>query len=111
MGKKAAALLWNRMRAPVHDGVIDVDTGLTQPNRSFPSYSLNEPDLASRIQVVPLAPLSKWAGVTHGEPYLDPITGTVHVQFAAGADGDVNVLFWDPHSILGPGDADPYNNQ
>lgn len=123
MSKKAGTLLWRRMRAQTHDGVIDCDTGITQVDRSFADMSPGEPPLgvtsasppapgttpASRIQVIPLAPLSAWFGVTHSEPYYDPATGTIHVQFSAGVDGVVNVLFWDPHSLIGPGDADTYN--
>jgi hypothetical protein len=123
MSKKAAALLWNRMRFTVLDGVIDIDTGLTQPNRSFPDYSPGEPPLGtsgvatpapgalppSRIMVIPLAPLSAWQGVTHGEPYYNTTTGTIHVQFSNGVTTEVNGLFWDPHSLVGPGDADTYN--
>jgi len=123
MGRKAAALLWNRMRVEILDGVIDIDTGLTQPNRSFPDYSPGEPPLgvnaavspvagtppASRIQVIPMAPLSDWQGVTHGEPYFNTTTNTIHVQFSNGVQTFINVLFWDPHSLIGPGDADTYN--
>jgi hypothetical protein len=97
------------MRATVSDGTVDIDTGLQQPNQSFPDYSPNEPGLAQRIQVIPLSPIAAWSGVTHGEPYLDPATGTIHVQFSAGSNGTINVLFWDMHAILGPGDADTYN--
>jgi len=123
MSKKAGALLWNRMRVEILDGVIDIDTGLTQPNRSFPDYSPNEPFLgipgaappvagtppASRIQVIPLAPLDVWVTVTHGEPYFNTTTNTIHVQFSNGLTTFINVLFWDPHSLIGPGDADTYN--
>jgi len=123
MGLKAGALLWNRMRFQVLDGVIDIDTGLTQLNRSFPDYSPGEPPLgvnaavspiagtlpASRIMIIPLAPLSDWASVTHGEPYFSTVTNTIHVQFSNGVDVFVNALFWNPHSLIGPGNADTYN--
>jgi len=123
MSKKAGALLWNRMRFEVLDGVIDIDTGLTQQNRSFPDYSPGEPPLGvnaaaspvdgtpppSRIMVIPLAPLSDWQSITHGEPYFSTVTNTIHVQFSNGVQTFVNALFWDPHSLIGPGDADTYN--
>lgn len=108
MSKKAGNLLWNRRRVTVLDGVIDIDTGLTQVQRGFGNMSPNEPNLASRVMVIPLPPLADWAGVTHTEPFLDPVTNTVKVTFNAGLTHDINVLFWDPHSVLGPGDADPY---
>jgi hypothetical protein len=125
MSKKAGALLWNRMRVTLSASVTtDVDTGLTQPNRSFPDYSPGEPPLgvsaavspppgtlpASRVHVIPLAPTNAWAVVTHGEPYFNTVTGTIHVLFdiAAGAP-TINVLFWDPHSMVGPGQAVPYS--
>jgi hypothetical protein len=106
-------------------GTTDIDTGLTQLNKTFADQSPNEPTLGvtatsapslgvpppSRVRVVPLAPTNAWAVVTHGEPYFDPTTETVHVEFAnAGSSIEVNVLFWDPHTIVGPGQADTYNH-
>jgi hypothetical protein len=119
MSKKAGALLWNRQRVTVPaatnggpPGTLDVDTGLTQENKAFAGMSLNEPTFGnpSRIQVVPLSPIPAWATLTHGEPFFNTTTGTIHVVFsnAAGA-ATINVLFWDPHSIVGPGVAVTYN--
>jgi hypothetical protein len=104
----------------------DIDTGLTQLNKAFAGMSPSEPPLgvnatapppdgtlpASRVQVIPMAPLSKWNSVVHGEPYFNTNTNTVHVRFSTTNEGsvtDLNVLFWDPHSIVGPGKADTYN--
>ena len=51
-------------------------------------------------------------------PFLDPATDTIHVQFyprsTSGIEGQIlpstlNVLFWNPHSAIGPGMADPYD--
>jgi len=126
MGLKAGALLWNRRRLTLPAGLdTNIDTGLTQPNRSFESYSPGEPPLgvvaaappapgtppASRIQVVPMSPMANWALVTHGEPYLDTDTNTIHVLFTNGGQTpvNINVLFWDPHSMVGPGEADTYS--
>ena len=130
MSKRAGALNWRRMvvEVPNQIGGVDVDTGLTLPaqERAFLANSENEPrfDLdgvvGSRIQVIPLAPLTEWFAtnpVTHGEPFLDPATDTIHVHFyprsTGGEQGVVvastlNVLFWNPHSSIGPGMAEPY---
>jgi hypothetical protein len=127
MSTKAGTLLWNRQRFALPAGLDTViDTGLTQVNKSFASMSLNEPPLgvttappgppdgttpASRVQVIPQAPLGSWASITHGEPFLDPATGTVKVLFSNNGqqNATVNALFWDPHSMVGPGEADTYN--
>ncbi len=121
MGKKAGALLWARKRFTVPaatefvPGEITIDTGLMQPNTGFGDYSPDEPGLdaagmiGSRIQVVPMVPTSKWSTITHQEPYVDPATGTVKVKFLnTGGAVAINALFWDPHSIVGPGAADRY---
>jgi len=134
MGRRAGSLLWRRMRLFPTGGVLpnfapndsqDIDTGITQVNRNFGDYSPGEPNLgvaassapavhpqtASRVQVVPLAPTVKWAGIVHGEPYFNTVTGTVHVKFTNLGQyyiNDLNVLFWDPHSLVGPGQADTY---
>jgi hypothetical protein len=126
MSTKAGQLLWNRMHLTIPaDDTLNVDTGLTQLNRAFGNSSDGEPTLgveaavppaagalpASRIQVIPLVPTGAWATVTHGEPYFDTDTGTVHVLFANSHeenDAEVNVLFWNPHTSIGPGDADTY---
>ncbi|MGH7177180.1 MAG: hypothetical protein ACREJC_07365 [Tepidisphaeraceae bacterium] len=125
MSANAGNLLWNRARVPVVDGpATDFDTGLKIVNQNWDANSANEPPLgvvvappgptagttpASRVMVIPLPPLAAWSGITHGEPYVDPTTGTVHVQFLSATTTEVNCLFWDPHSILGPGLADTYN--
>lgn len=125
MGLKAGALLWNRQRISLESGVNNIDTGLTQIGRGFENMSKAEPPLgassappgpapgtlpASRIQVIPLSPVTPWADVTHGEPFVNPATNTIWVSFNNSGEDDieVNVLFWDPHSMVGPGDADTY---
>ena len=118
MSKNAGALLWRRMSVFVPGGVVgalgapgDTDTGLTQLNKDFANQSVGEPGFGSpsRIQVVPLAPTSVWNFVTHTEPVFDPTTETIHVLFSnSGPPVTVNVLFWDPHTAVGPGEADTY---
>jgi hypothetical protein len=121
MGKKKGALLWNRQAITLPPGDTDEhDTGLAQPNTGFGDYSPNEPSLepslgpagpiGSRIQVVPLAPLGPWATVVgHSEPYVND-DGKIVVDFhnSYQTEVSINVLFWDPHSMIGPGDADRY---
>jgi hypothetical protein len=128
MGTKAGALLWNRQRITLPAGDTTIDTGLAQVNKGFADMSPGEPPLgvtiappgppdgttpASRVQVIPQAPLGPWNSITHGEPFVDPATGTVKVTFVNGgrAPEEINVLFWDPHSIVGPGEAETYNPQ
>jgi hypothetical protein len=127
MSTKAGNLLWNRRRVSVGPGATNIDTGLRQANMSFDASSDGEPPLgisgvappaggslpASRVQVIPLAPIGEWtsAAISHSEPWFNTATGTVFVTFVSGNEGqaDINVLFWDPHTLMGPGDADTYN--
>lgn len=125
MSTKAGNLLWNRQRITVGPNSTDVNTGLRQANRSFEASSVGEPPLgiagvaapadgalpASRVQVIPLAPTPEWADVTHSEPWFNTATGTVFVTFATTNESTstINVLFWDPHTLMGPGEADTYN--
>lgn len=127
MSVKAGQLLWHRVQINLPVFVSEWDTGLTQLNRAFGNSSAGEPvfgdtpfpadpDAGSRIQVIPLAPLSAWAGVLVAEPFFDPTTQTVHVLFGNfGPGGDVapqpttiNVLFWNPATLIGPGKAMRY---
>ncbi len=120
---KAGNLLWHRMRVTI-TGTQDVDTLVTQNVKIFDAP--NEPSMgvveagatppaagtppASRIEVIPMAPLAAWANITHSEPYFDATTGTMHVTFVnGGAPAEINVLIWDPHSLIGPGQADTYH--
>ncbi len=112
MSTKAGALLWNRKSLVLAAGANDVDTGLTQLNTGFSNSSVNEPGFGtpSRIQVMPLAPTASWSQITHSEPVFNTTTKTIHVVFTvAGQEGTtVNVLFWDPHTAVGPGNAHIY---
>ena len=134
MGKKAGSLLWRRARIALTAASTDFDTGLTQLSKPFQDMSSGvagsqdsgEPTMGvvgtvspapgttpvSRIMVVPLAPTSAWTSVTHGEPYFHSGTQTVHVLFTNSSSPlttqTINVLFWDPHSIDGPGMGHTY---
>lgn len=127
MSNKAGNLLWNRERLTLTLANQVVDTLLTQTSKAFDNSSTGEPPLgieiappgpasgstpASRVQVIPLAPVPSWNNVTHGEPFVDPATNTVKVRFFNNTSPlvpvTINVLFWDPHTIVGPGQADPY---
>jgi hypothetical protein len=60
-----------------------------------------------------MAPIDPWVtgGIQHSEPRLN-VGGTVEVDFFV-ADGtgeqEINVMFWDPHTLVGPVSADGYN--
>lgn len=119
--------LWTRQQLTLQPGddlpVNDIDTGITQKSLAFgtdpplngakPSTGI--PDgIASRVQVIPLCPINyaedNWKYVTHDEPRV--VNGTVRVQFHkfSGGTATINLLFWAPHSEIGPGDADIYGN-
>lgn len=119
MSKIDGQLLFNRAQLSLLAGspdANDIDTGLCQSSLAFAagdptlgdSAAPIDPAAGSRVQVIPLAPLSAWAGVTHTEPRLDPITGTVKVRFDADTPTILNVLFWDPSTAVGPGLAHTY---
>jgi hypothetical protein len=123
MAVQGGQLLWNRMQISLTAGVVDfdVDTVLQQALLGFddgePVLSGVEPVLpnnlgvASRVMVEPMAPFDNWSGITHQEPFVDPVTNTVHVLFSnPGAEVVINVLFWDPHTLVGPGMAHTYQN-
>lgn len=132
MSTNAGQLLVHRMHIALSPDLLanDIDTGLCQENRSYENDSVNEPvdgapgnansflgpvvapdpSVPSRVMVIPQAPYGDWAGITHGEPYFNTITKTVHVVFITPqAPIELNVLFWMPHSLAGPIQADLYN--
>ncbi len=117
-------LLWNRKRITLDAGDNDIDTKLQQASRAFApgdpilGISGTTPPAdgtlpASRVMVIPMAPTANWALVTHGEPWFDTTTGTVHVKmaFSGEVSVEINVLFWDPDTKIGPGLADTYNEE
>jgi hypothetical protein len=113
MSTKQGNLLWRRMRLTLGTGATAVDTGLRQQNQNFEAGDpplAGSATVASRVMVIPLAPTDAWSGITHAEPVLDATTKTVHVTFTNPGEGPVtvNCLFWDPHSEVGPGQADTY---
>jgi hypothetical protein len=123
MSTNAGQLLWNRQRITLAAGDTLVDTGIRQVNQNFAANSVGEPNLgipgiaapgdgtlpASRVQVIPMAPLSQWTNVDHSEPWVNTATGTVFVTFTGGGGETINVLFWDPHTAIGPGEAETYH--
>lgn len=110
MPKVAGQLLWNRVMTEylLPAKPTPVSTGLTQKSLAFGS---NQPNLAQRVMVIPMAPMSAWDYVTHGDPYVDT-DGTITVDFTYGGQDQqgvyVNVLFWAPHTGIGPGSAVSY---
>jgi hypothetical protein len=130
MGNNAGQLLWSRLRITLPvigqaPSETDVDTGLTQLNQSFGADSVGEPSFgtsgvapppagtlpASRVQVIPQSPLGAWDLITHSEPYFNTTTNTIHVVFFNSnvTPSIINVLFWAPHTSIGPGQADTYH--
>jgi hypothetical protein len=97
MSKKAGNFLWRRMRitlpagtgggeGPVFPSRTDVDTGITQLQKGFNNDSLGEPGFdiggvgdPTRLQVVPMAPMTAWNSVTMDDPNWDLTTETMHV--------------------------------
>lgn len=112
MALQAGQLLIRRMQLALAPGATDVDTGLVQANLGVnPDPPVGGVDgvTASRVMVDVLPPWPAWANLTVSEPVLDPVTKTVHVIFTnAGGTAHINVLFWDPHTLMGPVDADVY---
>jgi hypothetical protein len=112
MSKKSGQLLWNRMQITLTAGSQVVDTGLCQLNKAWANSSINEPGFGapSRVQVIPMSPITAWSSVTHAEPVFNSSTQTVQVAFTNANEGPVtiNVLFWDPATSVGPGEADSY---
>lgn len=127
MSTISGQLLWRRIRfgtggsfVALVPGDTDIDTGVTQVSGAFqdPPIGIPGPSApadgalpASRIQIVPEAPLDAWAFITHGEPYYNTVTRTCHVVFHNSdcSSHSFNVLVWDPHTLVGPGQADIYN--
>lgn len=102
MSKIAGQLLWNRVKDTLEVETKIFDTGLCQKSAA------EDPNFASRVMVIPQAPLASWDSVTIGEPYM--LNGTVHVALtkSQGETVEIRVLFWAPHTVVGPVDVDPY---
>lgn len=121
--QRAGNLLWRRMKVTIFTEEAGpnplnlINTGICQAQQAFATLGNNEPEMppvgsvnvASRVNVIPLMPLEGWIAITHDEPIstvnLDGHT-TVKVQFRnSSSDAQINVLFWDPHELCGPGAA------
>jgi len=114
MALQNGSLVKHRMRVTLQGGAQDVDTGLRTKVQAYkPDPPLNGSQLnqiASRVMVIPLAPIDNWAGVTHEEPFIDAATQTVHVLFNLPNEGpiEINVLFDAVHTLEGPVSCDTY---
>jgi len=112
MALQSGHLLINRRRITIlGNTAVDVDTGLTQTGRGLDP----DPDLAARVMVIPLSPIAAWfvAGVGFlqvSDPFFDTTTQTVHVTITSTfpENTEINVLFWDPHTVLAPVSAEGY---
>jgi len=116
MSTKNGQLLVSRQQITLVVGSNIIDTGLRQVNQAFGASSVNEPNLAARTMIIPLVGSNDAAGDwslvrVAAEPSIGP-NGTVLVELTylrdGGGDGTYNVLFWAPHTSIGPVDADPY---
>ena len=120
MAKQAGTLLIKRARLTIEAGAtVEIETLLEQQNLNFyPDPPLGgvdpndvPPGVASRVMVCAMAPIAEWADITHEEPVLDAVTGTIHVTFTNG-DGELartfNVMFLNPHSRICPVNAVTY---
>jgi len=114
MSAKNGQLLISRQQITLVAGANVIDTGLRQVNQAFGASSVGEPDLAERTMVIPLPGSStatgNWSLVRVANPTIGP-NGTVLVTLTwLGEAGSAiyNVLFWAPHTLVGPVDAEPY---
>lgn len=115
MSTKNGQLLVSRQRITLNGPPQTIDTGLRQVNQAFGASSVDEPGLAARTMLIPLvgstAASGDWRDVrVSTEPSIGP-NGTVIVELAWDGEGEeatFNVLFWAPHTSIGPVDADPY---
>jgi len=115
MSAKNGPLLVSRQQITLVAGANVIDTGLRQVNQAFGSSSESEPGLAERTMVIPLVASSSatgnWSLVRVADPTIGP-DGTVLVSLTwLGEAGSAtyNVLFWAPHTSIGPVDAEPYS--
>jgi hypothetical protein len=114
MSTKNGQLLVSRQQITLVAGPQTIDTGLRQVNQAFGSSSVGEPGLAARTMVIPLAASSSatgdWSLVRVADPTIGP-DGTVLVSLTwlgEASSATYNVLFWAPHTLVGPVDAAPY---
>jgi hypothetical protein len=115
MSAKNGQLLVSRQQITLVAGPQTIDTGLRQVNQSFGASSESEPGLAERTMIIPLAASSSatgdWSLVRVADPTIGP-DGAVRVQMTwlgEASSATYNVLFWAPHTSIGPVDAEPYS--
>lgn len=115
MSAKNGQLLVSRQQITLVAGSNIIDTGLRQVNQSFGASSESEPGLAERTMIIPLVGSNDAAGNwslvrVAAEPSIGP-NGTVLVELTwlgESGDGTYNVLFWAPHTSIGPVNAEAY---
>jgi len=115
MALQNGALLVHRLRRTFQTGDTDLDTEVRVPSRAFaPDPDVNGSQAfqrPSRVQIIPLAPLDAWAGVTHDEPFLSPITKTVHIIVHVPAGPvELNVLVDAIQTMTAPLTCDTYHD-
>jgi hypothetical protein len=98
----AGQKLWNRKHITLKAGeTTAVPHGLRQVRRNI------DPTFKQAVQIIPLPPLANWVGIELGAQPDDEYVYLVN-NAGTGNDVEVDVLFWEPHTVVGPGDADDY---
>lgn len=116
MAVQAGNLLWNRVRVTLSPGANTVVSGV----REAEANHAPDPNLGSdpsRLMVIPLLPVDPWldgpvvgGNIDIAEPTVNPATGIAEVVLTSQhvEDVEVNILFIDPHSFIGPVSAEGY---
>lgn len=101
MALQAGNLLINRRHLTLAAGVTSITTGIKVSSNNL------DPQLPARLMVLVMPPTSNWNAINAmSEPYM---SGTdLIVDFSCTSATTINVLFFLPHSIIGPVSADDY---
>ena len=103
-------LLLSRENLQLAQGALTHVNSVRQQNAAYDPNA--DPDLISALNIVPLAPLDGWlAGdVGHFNPASTGAGQAIQTDFEASQGYgplEVNVMFWEIHTAIGPGAASP----
>jgi len=107
MPTQAGHLLLSRRALMLSPGTNLINTGICQTDHALAP----DPGVAERLVVQPLPPLSSWVFASImlvSQPRWVGKTIEVELINQTNSTIGVNVLFWVPHSSIGPISADPY---